>query len=314
MAVLFGFPGMAMANQASIKNTGPDSYNKIEFNNSQRCNVENNNSVKAVNKVTQNAETGDAIVGSSDWYKYDPAEWAARGKSYGEWEAAVNSYMTQNKSNWRNNWGHSDGNTTGGNATSGKATNLSNNSTSISIDNSDACALGLGSAGNGDHDGKGYNNTPGNVLGKSSYHQPAGEPSSAKGSTGGHMLGTSSSGMGYNTGNMNVTSPSANWPKSKGAANYPTVSGGTGGKGNGNHGDNGFSINNTGPDSYNKINYQQSSQTNIINNNNVIAKNLVTQHATSGNSTVSGNTTTGNAAGGGAHNSSGNSTSAGINN
>ncbi len=323
MAVLFGFPGIALADQASIRNTGPDSYNKIEFNDSRKCDVENNNNVNAVNKVHQHAETGDAVVGSSGWHRYDPTAWAAQGHSYEEWESAVSAYMAQNKGNWKNNWGHhgGGGNTQGGNATSGDATNVSNNRTTVSIDNSDACGLDEYNRGGSGESKPDYNkpgskdtSKPGSVLGSNAYHKPG------KGGAGGNVLGGSSSSGDY--GESGMYGPSGNGGYGgAGGAFHPTTSGGAGGGYGGGKGGSGsgaggnnFSIHTTGPDSYNEINYESSSHTNVKNTNNVGVFNFTKQSASSGDATVSGNTKAGSAGSGGAHNSSGNNTGAGINN
>lgn len=333
MAVLFGFPGIALADQASIHNTGPDSYNKIEFSDKLECEVENNNNVSAINKVDQNAQTGDAVVGSSDWHRYDPVAWAAQGHSYDEWESAVGAYMAQNKGKWKNEWGGHGrgGNTSGGSARSGDATNISSNQTTISIDNSDACDFGdhdrsRRSRPDLDHPSSKDKSKSGSTLGKSSYDQPSRK--AGKGGVGGALGGVSYGGY----GERGMYGPSSGGAANGGvSAYYPTKSGGAGGpgggKGGGGHrGDHGkhdkgsdypvndYSINHTGPDSYNKISHQTSSHTDIKNTSNVNVINISKQSASSGNATVSGNTKAGSAGSGGAHNSSGNSTGAGIKN
>jgi len=73
-----------------ISNTGPDSYNKVEFKASEYVKVQNNNDVKVQNNNTQKASSGDAKV---------------------------------------------SGNTTGGSATSGGASNISTNETTVEITN-----------------------------------------------------------------------------------------------------------------------------------------------------------------------------------
>lgn len=77
-------------NSASVERTGPDSYNKVEFNNRSSVSVRNNNNVGVVNINTQKAKSGDARV---------------------------------------------SGNTTGGDAESGDASNISTNETTIEIRN-----------------------------------------------------------------------------------------------------------------------------------------------------------------------------------
>ncbi len=74
----------------SITETGPDSSNVIEYKNSVRVNVVNNNSVYVHNDNDQDADSGDAYV---------------------------------------------YGNTTGGNATSGSASNTNHSSVTLSISN-----------------------------------------------------------------------------------------------------------------------------------------------------------------------------------
>lgn len=311
MAVLFGFPGIAMANQASIQNTGPDSYNKIESNYENKCRVENNNNVKAINHVTQNAQTGDATVGGSGWEAYSPEAWQENGHSYQEWESAVSSYMAQNKSQWKNNWGHSGGNTTGGDATSGNASNVSNNRTNISIDNSGACANQYMHPGNNGNSAAQSTSSSkpthqsGNVLGESVNNN-----GSSSGEGEGQVLG--SGGGSYNNQSGVLSGTGGN--SGGGGSPYNTTTTSSGGSGGGSNGavGNNFQINNTGPDSYNKISYSQSNQINVNNSNNVFVKNHVTQNANSGNASVSGNTTGGAAGSGGAHNSSGSNNEVGI--
>lgn len=82
--------GASGSNSGTINNTGPDSYNKIKFENSSRVKVTNNNLVGVVNVNEQKAKSGSARV---------------------------------------------SGNTTGGDATSGDASNISTNETTISITN-----------------------------------------------------------------------------------------------------------------------------------------------------------------------------------
>lgn len=77
-------------NDASISNTGPDSYNKVEVSQSSHVDVENNNNVSVSNNNSQSAFSGHATV-----------------------------------------WG----NTTGGDATSGSASNISSQTTTLTITN-----------------------------------------------------------------------------------------------------------------------------------------------------------------------------------
>lgn len=82
--------GGSGSNSGTISNTGPDSYNKIKFDNKSSVKVTNNNLVGVVNVNEQKAKSGSARV---------------------------------------------SGNTTGGDATSGNASNISTNETTISITN-----------------------------------------------------------------------------------------------------------------------------------------------------------------------------------
>lgn len=47
---------------AEISNTGPDSYNKVEFENEYKTDVENHNTLSFSNTNTQSASTGNATV------------------------------------------------------------------------------------------------------------------------------------------------------------------------------------------------------------------------------------------------------------
>lgn len=313
MAVLFGFPGIAVANQAAISNTGPDSYNKIELENSDKCEVENNNDVNVKNLNFQNAHTGDAVVGSQ-WGAYAPEAWQAKGYSYEQWHAAVSAHMAEYEGKWGGLGG--GGNTTGGDATSGDATNVNNTSTGVNIDNSGACAEFIMVDTNGDaKPDKKVVKKPGQVLGSTSSSlgmsgggsDSSGSPSR---SAGGSVLGASSTGAGgaFGVGGQGGA----------GGAFSPTTSGGAGGDGagagGGGAGGNQYSISNTGPDSLNKIYDTSNNNVNIENNNNVSVVNYSKQYASSGNATVSGNTTGGAAGSGGAANSSGTTSGTGINN
>lgn len=82
--------GSAGNNTGTINNTGPDSYNKIKFDNKSTVKVTNNNLVGVVNVNEQKAKSGNANV---------------------------------------------SGNTTGGDATSGNASNVSTNETTITVTN-----------------------------------------------------------------------------------------------------------------------------------------------------------------------------------
>jgi hypothetical protein len=163
--------GVAAANSGSIGTTGPDSYNKIEFNNRSTVKVRNSNDVGVGNVSLQFAKTGDAKV------KH---------------------------------------NTTGGDATSGDAVNDNLARTNVGIDNSGSSAAAL----------------------------------------------ENGCGCGSDTG----------------------------------------SISNTGPDSYNKIEFEDSSYVSVKNRNKVHVLNLNVQAASSGDAKVSGNTTGGDATSGDATN------------
>ncbi len=89
-------------------------------------------------------------------------------------------------------------------------------------------------------------------------------------------------------------------------------SGGTSGSGGG--GSNSATINNTGPDSYNKVEFDSSSYVSVRNNNNVGVLNVNEQKAKSGSARVSGNTTGGDATSGDASNISTNETTIEIRN
>jgi hypothetical protein len=307
MAVLFGFPGLAIADQASISNTGPDSYNKIAIENKEKCDVENNNNVGVMNINKQNAHTGNAVVGSN-WGAYSPEAWQAKGYSYEQWHAAVSAHMAEYEGDWG---GHGGGNTVGGNATSGNATNVNNTSTNVSIDNSGACAeiIMVDTNGDGKPDTKVHKQT-GQILGSTSSSLASGMAGmSGAGGSGGHVLGASSGALG-----------AGGQAGAAGGAFNPTTSGGAGGGaggpsgGGGGAGSSQASISNTGPDSYNKIVESNKSYVNVENNNNVNVSNYSKQYASTGDATVSGNTTGGAASSGGAYNDNGTNTGAGINN
>lgn len=300
LAVFFGFPGVAAAN-ADIRHTGPDSHNVIKHSSHNSCEVKNTNNVDVNNRVSQHATSGDASVGgwSSGWGGYDPAAWQAKGYSYEQWKAAFDSYMSNSHGGWKNNWNkhHGGGNTHGGDATSGDARNHNTISTSAHIDNSGACAdHGHGQpshhhpAGHGgtiSHTGPGSTN----VLGVSGHgghggqqgHVGSGHHAGHKGSSGGHVLGTSHQPSGFSH------------------VNHPTSSGGAGGH-TGPTSKSTSGIHHTGPDSHNVIKDSSTSKTTVTNTNTVNVSNNTTQHATSGDATVAGNTKAGSATTGDASN------------
>lgn len=309
MTGFFGFPGLAMANQASISNTGPDSYNKIKYWNSDKCEAENNNNVNVKNINFQNASSGDAVVGSN-WGAYAPEKWQAKGASYGEWRAAVNSHMNSYRGDWKNKGG---GNTVGGDATSGDATNTNSTRTNVSIDNSGACADATGTLC---CDENGHPVKPGQKPTHDKYgHVLAGATGAnggGFGGSGGYVLGVSSgsSGVGGQGGSGGAFHP---WNGLGGGSGGGSGSG-SGGSGYPSGDDDSFSIDNTGPDSVNKIDYSSSTKTSVTNNNNVSVTNLSKQHASSGDATVSGNTSAGSATSGDATNTNSTKTSVEVNN
>lgn len=162
--------GVAAAHSGSIDTTGPDSYNKIEFESRRRTRVENNNEVGVGNVNLQLARTGDARVSH---------------------------------------------NTEGGDARSGDATNDNWTHTAVSVDNSGSSAAAFSGNGGGNHDA---------------------------------------------------------------------------------------SIYKTGPDSYNKIEFEEKSRTSVSNNNQVGVMNLNVQAASSGDAKVYDNTEGGDARSGDATN------------
>ena len=81
--------------------------------------------------------------------------------------------------------------------------------------------------------------------------------------------------------------------------NAGSSSGAMAGLGGSNHSG---TINNTGPDSYNKVEFKSSNYVNVSNNYTVSVSNSNTQNASSGRATVSGNTTGGSATSGDATN------------
>jgi hypothetical protein len=319
MAVFFGFPGLAFAEQARISNTGPDSYNKIEFDYQNNCDVDNNNNIDVSNNTVQNAHSGDAVVGGGDWGRYNPTVWAAQGHSYDEWESAVNSYMQNNRGNWQANWhgrGGGGGNTNAGDVTSGDASNISNQRTNIGIDNRGACSLLVNRHGDPVYPNNPGSGSGGQVLGSSSVNP------SVKGSG---VLGAGSSGAGSGSGGTYGSFGAWISGSGQGSMNnvqYPGTSGGAGGGSGGSSGSGGgagggstlASIHTTGPDSYNKISFESSNNVNINNNNTATTTNSTVQNSSSGTSAVSGNTKAGSASSGDADNASTTQTSIGINN
>jgi hypothetical protein len=100
--------GVAAAATASIDETGPDSTNKVEFENRTRVKVDNENHVRVYNSNPQTAVTGDARVRH---------------------------------------------NTTGGDATSGDASNDSLLRSSLSLRNTSSSLAALEDDDSGDNDG-----------------------------------------------------------------------------------------------------------------------------------------------------------------
>lgn len=308
MAFFFGFPGLVAAEQARINNTGPDSNNRITIEHNASCDVANNNNVDVRNNVSQNATSGDAVVGGGEWGNYNPATWQARGYTYEQWQAAFSSYLAANQPNWSSQWGSMSGggNTTGGDATSGDASNASNQRTSIGIDNSGACSgLTAGQPGGGSSN-PGQSQSGGQVL-SSSSKSPTQQSNNVLGATSG------SGGAGGSSLSAWVASVSGGGSGGSGSSiHYPSTSGGSGG-GSGSS-SNHYSIKNTGPDSHNVIRYSSSSNLNINNSNNINSTNNVSQSSSSGSAGVNGNTKGGSATSGKASNDQQSSTHVNVNN
>jgi len=77
LGLVVGLAGFAGATSGSIGNTGPDSTNKIEYDNESNVDVENNNGLSFGNtnsqtaasgeaRATHNTEAGDATSGDAD--------------------------------------------------------------------------------------------------------------------------------------------------------------------------------------------------------------------------------------------------------
>jgi hypothetical protein len=175
--------GIAAANVGTIDETGPDSYNKIEFENRSKVRLSNDNDVGVANLNVQLAKTGDARVRH---------------------------------------------NTTGGDASTGDATNDNWTSTRVAIDNSGSSEAAL------------------------------------------------ENGCGC--------------------------------------GDDEASISLTGPDSYNKVEFNNKNYTSVRNDNDVHVVNFSLQAAVSGDAKVSDNTTGGDATSGDATNVNTTETSVNISN
>lgn len=187
----------AVAGASSISDTGPHSTNEVEHNNNLSLRITNDNNVRLTNNNPQYATSGDVRVGGG-------------GSSNGyHWDKERHCWVRDNDS---------EGNTNGGSAQSGDATNDSQFNADVNIDNS-------------------------------------------------------GSGLGGLLGHMN------------------------GGTENG-------SIDTTGPNSRNEIEFNNRADVNVRNDNNVTLTNNNTQRATSGDATVSGNTHGGDAVSGNASNTS----------
>jgi len=295
---------------ARISHTGPDSYNKISYGNEYTCEVENNNDVNVVNKNDQDARTGDAAVGSG-WGAYAPETWQAEGHSYEEWQKAVSAYMSEYEGKWGSH-GAGGGNTYGGDASAGDATNINDTRTNVHIGNSDACArYGTGYKDHGASDQK-----PGHVLGGSHDYKTAAKADAGKGGASHHKA------HGYGTAGSDKDA--AGHGAHDGGAKYPSVN--KGGHQQSHPGSKGTSdacecaggyeaaISQTGPGSYNKTLYADTNKTSVTHNNNITVTNSSQQNALSGDAVSSGNTTAGTGGSGGAYNDNHAGTGANLHN
>jgi len=319
-AVIMGLAGLSSFASAtsSISNTGPDSTNKIIFKNSSVCEVLNNNNLSLTNNTTQNATSGDVDVNHntnagfpSDWGNWDPAVWAAHGFTYDQWHAQFMAHMSAEAGNLRAHWGSLS---SGGGASSGDASNNSTVNNTVRINNGSACGGKSSTPGGGTIDNTGPDSHNTIVLGNSTTKTHGnltvvdGSSDTDQNAASGNASANHNTNVG-GSGSGNAANNSSN--NGSVGVNNPNPPAGGGGNGSGSQT---ASIENTGPDSTNKIIFKDSSETTVTNTNVINVATTNYQTATSGDVDVNHNTTAGGAASGDTANNASSSTSVTVSN
>src|SRR5579872_6583440 len=112
-ATALGFGVSGVASAQSITLTGPDSFNVISTSNSSRFTSSNRNDIGVNNNTQQFAESGNASDGGNDCHSSN--HWS--GQSNWSWD-----WQNQHKHHHHHHE-HCEGNTIGGSAMSGDASN-----------------------------------------------------------------------------------------------------------------------------------------------------------------------------------------------
>lgn len=267
----FGLAGVASAS-ASIAYTGPYSYNYVtqsDWNSFRRANW---NSVGITNNTNQHATTGNAVV---------------------------------------------YGNTIGGSATSGPAYNTANTWTNAQVNNGGS---GLGAWNGGGGQGQATIMLTGphsaNVIedtSRNTYESTNSNNVYADNQTDQYASSGDAVVAGNTIGGSASSGPATNTAATTTSVDVENHDNGSSGSSGGNGGGN-YSINTTGPGSYNAIRSDSSNSYTSTNTNNVGVGNTTSQSAQSGNAIVSGNTIGGNATSGAAVNNASTATDVTIHN
>ena len=251
--------------------------------------------------------TGDNLdwaPSGNSWNDFDPLAWQSNGQSFGNWYDGAQAYLDGNSSNWLFDWPGGTGNTFGGDATSGNATNNNNANFSININNAagNPC-LRQRNIAQQPTPGRGAGpSVPGSIAISSAAPRAHGAP--GVGGAGGGVPGGAPSAGGFgavspSSQRVKAVSSAPSAPSAPGVGAVTSVS--TPPK---------AVISNTGPSSSNTISSSVSNKTSVTNNNNVCVTNTNTQTASSGDSSVSSNTHSGSSDSGDAAN--GNATGVGA--
>lgn len=262
-------------------------------------------SARAAGQGWNSPAAASAPASSGEWANWDPLAWQQNGSSFGDWFAGVQGYMNANSPTWLMTW-PSGGNTMGGDATTGDATNVNNASFSINIINSaptDSCGnsvIPVVPPVNPPSGGKGG--------GGSTWVSPASYSAPRGGGGGGGSYGAYRTPV-YSAPRAVVATaapaptpaPVPVTPVVPPTPPTPPVAPAA-------------SISNTGPGSSNVISSTVNNNVNVTNNNNISVVNTSQQTASSGDATVAGNTGSGGGGSGDAGNANGTGVGAGATN
>ncbi len=235
---------------------------------------------------------------SGEWGQWDPVAWQEQGHSFNDWFAGVQGYVNASSPTWLMTWPQNGGNTLGGDATTGDATNVNNASFTVNIINRapvDSCGHSVIPVVPPVNPPSGGGSGGGSWVSPASYSAPK-----SGGSGSGGVSGYSSyAAPYYSAPKATYVAPAVVTPPSTPSTPVtppvpptpPTPPANT--------------ISNTGPGSSNNITSNNTNNSQVTNTNVVSTVSMNQQSASSGDANVSSNTSAGGAGSGGASNANG---------